>query len=218
MLELLAAAVAAVLLIACINIANLILGRAQTRSREFAVRSALGGSPARVRQQVLTESLMLAVVGGVLGVAIAPLLTRALVAVYPDALPRADEIGVDARVLMVAALATTRRRRAVGAADGATGRPSRSRPRPARRPAFGPRPRRSARRARAHRHTGRRVARIVVRRGVAAADLLATDAGAAPASTHATRRPFMSSHRSRDTRRPLATTTTPPTPCVRFLV
>jgi putative ABC transport system permease protein len=106
MLKLLATAVAAVLLIACINIANLILGRAQTRSREFAVRSALGGSPVRVRQQVLTESLVLASVGGVLGVAIAPLLTRALIAVYPDMMPRAEEIGVDARVLVVAALAT----------------------------------------------------------------------------------------------------------------
>jgi putative ABC transport system permease protein len=103
MLQLLAAAVSAVLLIACINIANLILGRAQGRSREFAVRSALGGSPARVRQQILTESLALAVVGGIAGVAIAPLLTHALIAVYPSSLPRADEIGVDARVLCVAA-------------------------------------------------------------------------------------------------------------------
>jgi predicted permease len=106
MLLLLAAAVAAVLLIACINIANLILGRAQTRSREFAVRSALGGSPARVRQQVLTESLVLAVIGGLLGAALAPLLTRTLIAVYPNSLPRAEEIGVDGRVLLVAALAT----------------------------------------------------------------------------------------------------------------
>jgi putative ABC transport system permease protein len=102
MLQLLAAAVSAVLLIACINIANLILGRAQGRSREFAVRSALGGSPGRVRRQVFTESLALAAIGGVVGVGIAPLLTRALVAVYPDALPRANEIGVDARVLFVA--------------------------------------------------------------------------------------------------------------------
>ena len=103
MLQLLAAAVSAVLLVACINIANLILGRAQARSREFAVRSALGGSPQRVRRQILTESLVLAVVGGLLGIAIAPLLTHALVALYPDALPRANEIGVDARVLAVAA-------------------------------------------------------------------------------------------------------------------
>ena len=106
MLKLLAAAVAAVLLIGCVNVANLILGRAQTRSREFAVRSALGGSPVRVRQQVLTESLVLATVGGILGVALAPVLTRALVAAYPDMMPRAEEIGVDGRVLFVAALAT----------------------------------------------------------------------------------------------------------------
>jgi putative ABC transport system permease protein len=106
MLQLLGAAVSAVLLIACINIANLILGRAQARSREFAVRSAIGGSPARVRQQIFTESLLLAVIGGVVGIAISPFLTRALVAVYPEALPRADEIGVDGRVLLVAAGAT----------------------------------------------------------------------------------------------------------------
>ena len=106
MLELLAAAVAAVLLIACINVANLILGRAHIRSREFAVRSAIGGSPRRVRQQILTESLVLATVGGVVGVAIAPLLTRTLITVYPEAMPRAEEIGVDWRVLLVAVLAT----------------------------------------------------------------------------------------------------------------
>jgi putative ABC transport system permease protein len=106
MLELLAAAIAAVLLIACINIANLILGRAQTRSREFAVRSALGGSPARVRRQVFTESLLLASIGGALGVGLAPMLTHALIAIYPDALPRADEIGIDARVILVALAAS----------------------------------------------------------------------------------------------------------------
>jgi putative ABC transport system permease protein len=106
MLELLAAAVAAVLLIACVNIANLILGRAQIRSREFAVRSALGGSPARVRRQVLTESLVLASIGGVLGVLLAPALTHMLVAVYPDALPRAEEIGINVPVIFVALAAT----------------------------------------------------------------------------------------------------------------
>lgn len=106
MLELLAAAVASVLLIACINVANLILGRAQTRSREFAVRSAMGGSLLRVRQQILTESLFLAMIGGVLGVSIAPLLTRMLIAVYPETMPRAEEIGVDWRVLLVAVVST----------------------------------------------------------------------------------------------------------------
>jgi predicted permease len=106
MLELLAAAMAAVLLIACTNIANLILGRAQTRTREFAVRSALGGSPARVRRQVVTESLVLASIGGIVGLLLAPVLTHTLIAVYPDALPRADEVGVDARVVVVAVAAT----------------------------------------------------------------------------------------------------------------
>ena len=106
MLELLAAAVAAVLLIACTNIANLILGRAQTRTREFAVRSALGGSPSRVRRQVVTESLVLASIGGAAGLFLAPLLLRALITVYPDALPRADEVRIDMRVVIVAAAAT----------------------------------------------------------------------------------------------------------------
>ena len=106
MLELLAAAVAAVLLIASVNVANLILGRAQGRSREFAVRSALGGSPARVRRQVLTESLVLASIGGIAGVLLAPALTHALIALYPDALPRADEISISVPVVLVATLAT----------------------------------------------------------------------------------------------------------------
>jgi putative ABC transport system permease protein len=106
MLELLAAAITAVLFIACLNITNLILGRAQARSREFAVRSALGGSPARVRRQMFTESLLLASIGGALGVLLAPTLTRTLIAIYPDALPRADEIGIDASVFLVALAAT----------------------------------------------------------------------------------------------------------------
>lgn len=106
MLELLAAAIAGVLLIACVNIANLILGRAQTRSREFAVRAALGGSPSRVRGQLLTESLALASIGGLLGILLAPVLTRALITIYPGTLPRAQEVGIDAPVVLVALGAT----------------------------------------------------------------------------------------------------------------
>ena len=106
MLELLAAAIVAVLLIACVNVANLILGRAQARSREFAVRSALGGSPARVRRQVFIEALVPAVIGSVLGLVLAPVLVHLLVAVYPDALPRADEIGIGAPVVLFVMAAT----------------------------------------------------------------------------------------------------------------
>ena len=106
MLELLAAAVAAVLVIAGINIANLILGRAQGRSREFAVRSALGGTPARVRRQVLTESLVLASIGGAAGLLLGPVLLRMLIAIYPDALPRADEIRIGVPVVLFAIAAT----------------------------------------------------------------------------------------------------------------
>jgi predicted permease len=106
MLVLLGGVVAAVLLIACVNIANLLLGQSQARTRELAVRAALGGSAARLRRQLLTESLGSALIGGVLGIALAPLLTKALVALYPGGLPRANEIGVDPRVLMLAAGAT----------------------------------------------------------------------------------------------------------------
>jgi len=102
MLALLTAAVAAVLLIASLNVGNLLLGRAAVRSREFAIRVAIGGSPWRVRRQVLAESFLLAAVGGVLGLALAPLLTSALLALYPGELPRAAEIHVSIRTLFVA--------------------------------------------------------------------------------------------------------------------
>jgi predicted permease len=106
MLRLLALAMAAVLLAASLNIANLLLGRAQSRMREFAVRAALGGSAARIRRQVFSEGLLLAVVGGILGVALAPPLTNALIALYPNGLPRAGEVGLDVSVLIVAAATT----------------------------------------------------------------------------------------------------------------
>ncbi|MEP7344617.1 MAG: ADOP family duplicated permease [Gemmatimonadaceae bacterium] len=106
MLMLLAASVAAVLPIACVNIANVILGQSFARAREFAVRAALGGSGGRIRRQLLTESLALATVGGFLGAALSPFITRALIALYPGRLPRVDEVAVDLRVLAVAAIAT----------------------------------------------------------------------------------------------------------------
>lgn len=106
MLVLMSAAVAAVLLIACVNIATVLLGVSHSRGRELAVRSALGGSVGRIRRQLLSESLTLAAIGGLVGTALAPFATRALVALYPGDLPRAAEIGVDARVLLVAVLVT----------------------------------------------------------------------------------------------------------------
>lgn len=105
MLVLLGLTVAAVLLIACANVANVLLERAQARVREFAVRSALGGTPGRIRRQILTESLLLATVGGLAGIALAPALARGLVALYPGVLPRAAEITVDWRVLAISVVA-----------------------------------------------------------------------------------------------------------------
>lgn len=106
MVVLLTATVAIVLLIASVNVASLLLGRAESRARELAVRVAIGGTTVRVVRQLLTETLALAFVGGTVGVAISPLLTRALLAAYPLALPRASEVHVDARVLLVAFIVT----------------------------------------------------------------------------------------------------------------
>jgi putative ABC transport system permease protein len=99
-------AVLAVLLIACANIANLLLARAVGRDREIAVRSALGASRARLIRLALTESLLLAVAGGAAGCALAFLLLRTFRAIAPEALPRIGEATVDLRVLLFSAAAT----------------------------------------------------------------------------------------------------------------
>jgi putative ABC transport system permease protein len=99
-------AVAVVLLIACANIANLLLARAATRTREVALRVALGASRGRVARQLLTEYLLLAAVAAVAGLALAQLVLRLLVAMAPAGLPRLNEVAIDRPVLLFALAAS----------------------------------------------------------------------------------------------------------------
>ncbi|HUK30505.1 MAG TPA: ABC transporter permease [Candidatus Acidoferrum sp.] len=101
-LWLLLGAVSLVLLIACANVANLLLARAVSREREFAMRAALGAKRSRLARQCLTESAVLGLSGGAIGVLIAAIGIRPFVAFWPGSLPRAKEIQLDWRVMLFA--------------------------------------------------------------------------------------------------------------------
>ena len=100
----LAGAVFCVLLITCTNIANLLLARGSARSREFAVRAALGAGRARLIRQLLTESVVLSGAGGLLGLIVTAIGLKALLALAPSNLPRLDEVRINAAVLAFAFL------------------------------------------------------------------------------------------------------------------
>lgn len=102
----LAGAAIAVLLLACANVGNLLLARVASRSRELAIRSALGASRGRIVRQLLTESFVLSGTGGVLGTTLAALVVTLARKLPAEKLPRADELALDGRVLMVAIAAS----------------------------------------------------------------------------------------------------------------
>ena len=95
-----------VLLIACVNISNLLLARSTAREREFAIRIAVGGGQGRIVRQLLTESILLALVGGLLGLLLAQFGTAAALAAVPHTIPRAEDVQLDLRVLLFNAVAS----------------------------------------------------------------------------------------------------------------
>jgi predicted permease len=96
-------AVGLVLLIACANVANLMLARSMSRAREIAIRAALGATRGSIMRQLIAESLLLSLTGAVLGVGAAEWALSAILRLYPDNLPRAAQIGIDYRVLLFTA-------------------------------------------------------------------------------------------------------------------
>jgi putative ABC transport system permease protein len=92
-------AVGFVLLVACANVANLLMARASARQEEIAVRAALGAGKGRLFRQLITESVVLGLIGGIAGLAIAYAATTALVAAQPGNIPRLDEVGINPMVI-----------------------------------------------------------------------------------------------------------------------
>ena len=120
-LWILAGAVGMVLLIACANLANLLLARASARRGELAVRTALGATRGRLVRQILTESLVLSVAGGACGILLAAWGTQLLLAAMPDALPRLERVGINGGIVLFAAVVSLLTGIAFGIASGLEG-------------------------------------------------------------------------------------------------
>ena len=123
-LILLLGAVGLVLLIGCVNVANLLLARASARGREMAIRQALGAARTRLIRQLLTESVLLSLLGGIAGLAILFWTKEFLLQIVPDSLPRLNEVSINWSVLLFALVASLVAGAIFGLAPAVAGRPA----------------------------------------------------------------------------------------------